>query len=130
MKRIIYLILLACICMPSLFARNSTARGLFAGAGTGALFGGLIGGGRGAGWGALAGGVVGTAIGASKDADRRRYYRDRYDRDRYDSRNDVYRSRDIGPDDEEDENYEDEENYSSSNGYRNRISRAKSTRRY
>ncbi len=74
MKRIIYLFLLISIWMPSLSARNSTARGLFGGAGTGALFGGLIGGGRGAGWGALTGGLVGTAIGASKDADRKRYY--------------------------------------------------------
>jgi outer membrane lipoprotein SlyB len=120
MKRIIYLFLLTYICISPLFAGNSTIRGLFGGAGTGALIGGLAGGGRGAGWGALAGGLVGTAIGSSRDAERKRYYRNRYYKD------DASRQSYI--DDEYDTDEEYDETSAVDNRYRNRGLRKRSTR--
>jgi hypothetical protein len=104
MKRIIYIFLLACICISSLSARSSTARGFFGGAGTGALIGGLAGGGRGAGW------------GASKDADRRRYYK--YEDNNYDEYDDGSEQESNDP------------STSSSNGYRNRLIQSRSARTY
>lgn len=55
---------------------DSTERGLFGGALTGAAIGGIAGGGKGAGIGALVGAGTGALIGSSKDRERRRRYED------------------------------------------------------